>query len=179
MNKPVRDQAFVNVSEIYFASRPTRVYTVLGSCVAVTMRDEIAGHAAICHARLPSNHCGRYSVSDRYCYVDEAIDYMLMRLEVMGCSKRRLEIKAFGGANIADVNAFSSPNRIPIGDANIKALHQSMRNNGVALLSSDLGGRYGRKLFYHTDSGNAYVKVNTKSDNDNEACGPLIDFVFN
>ena len=46
-------RVYLKPGELHFATGPTVVSTVLGSCVSVTMFDRLSGAAAICHALLP------------------------------------------------------------------------------------------------------------------------------
>ena len=66
---------FLQPGEMVLLTRPGRVKTVLGSCVAITMRERISGVSAIVHCLLPNAGMPFDSLppGDCYRYVDSAV----------------------------------------------------------------------------------------------------------
>jgi chemotaxis protein CheD len=85
---------------------------------------------------------------------------MLEGLEARGIAKRELEIKVFGGANMFDI----SPGRPSVGTQNAEKALELLNSEGVRVVSSDLGGGHGRKIFFHTHTGEVFLKHLVRSE---------------
>ena len=92
---------YLKSGEIHYSADPENVYTVLGSCLSVTMLHRPSGTAAICHGVMPEcrikGGCGG-ACPEPGKYVDCAIRSMTKRFSGLGVSPRELEVKVFGGA---------------------------------------------------------------------------------
>ena len=140
---------YLKPGELHFATGPTVVTTVLGSCVSVTMFERASGAAAICHAVLPEG-CD----SDALRYVDTAIIRMLELFSARGMLSRRLEVKLFGGADMM----IAGGSRIGVGRRNVEIARQVLAAEGLDVASADVGGTRGRKLFFYTHTGEVLLK---------------------
>lgn len=140
---------YLKPGELHFATGPTVVTTVLGSCVSVTMFARASGSAAICHAVLPEG-----SRSDTLRYVDTAIIHMLDLFSAQGMHHKWLEVKLFGGADMMTATG----SRIGVGRRNIEIARQVLAAEGLNVASADVGGTRGRKLFFYTHTGEILLK---------------------
>jgi hypothetical protein len=82
---------YLHPGQMCCCERPSRVETVLGSCVAVTMWNARLQIGCICHAVLPLNESRNHEPLK---YVDSSIHSMLCELpallsEIEGCSGRQ------------------------------------------------------------------------------------------
>lgn len=68
---------FLYPGEIVTTADPVSVKTILGSCVAITMRSPRAGFAAMAHCLLPSSGWSRIPDHEATRYVDATIDMLL------------------------------------------------------------------------------------------------------
>jgi chemotaxis protein CheD len=109
--------------------------------------------SAICHAFLPEETVP----GDPYRYVDSAISAMLRHFEQHGMQKNHLEVKLFGGAEIFRPSETGS-SAITVGQQNILRATQIIKQEGLNLVASDVGGTRGRKLLYHSHTGKIYLK---------------------
>lgn len=154
---------FLKPGELYFGSEPTVVSTLLGSCVAITMYSARHRIGAICHALLPRCR-NRQPCSGLYPegakYVECCIELMLSGLKQRGVAKQEIEAKVFGGANMFEVAKEAST----VGRQNVEKALQLLESAGVRVVGSDLGGEKGRKLFFHTHTGEVFLKVLRKSE---------------
>lgn len=145
---------YLKPGEFYFAEKPTMVTTVLGSCVSVIMYYRHLSISAICHSLLPSGSC---SDTEGFRYVECSIRRMLESFARRDVPRRELEVKLFGGSDI-----LSSPRaegRIKtIGRQNIEIALAIIDAEGLNLVSSDVGGSTGRKLFFYTHTGEVLLK---------------------
>lgn len=142
-------RVYLKPGEFHFATSPTVVTTVLGSCVSVTMFDRFSGAASICHALLPEGP----SV-DAFRYVDSSIIHMLEMFASHGVNRQRLEVKVFGGADML----CASGSRVGVGRRNVEIANQVLAASGLAVSMHDVGGTQGRKLFFVTHTGDVFLK---------------------
>ncbi len=149
MNGLNPDATYLHPGEVCFCAEPSRVETVLGSCVAVTMWDRRRGAASICHAVLPwSNGDG----GDPLRYVDSAIGRMLAALDAHGSRRQDIEVKLFGGASM------HGNNRVSVGRQNVEAALATLASQGLKPQAVDTGGAQGRKLRFDTATGEVWLK---------------------
>jgi len=139
---------FLKPGELCVCDRPTRVSTILGSCVAVTIFNQRLRVGAICHALLPKNPKGH----DALRYVDSAISSMFQKLEAMGVSKNEMEVKLLGGAHVLERNGTTQS----VGQKNIETALEIMKQENLNLAVSDVGGRMGRKIHFYTHTGRVF-----------------------
>jgi chemotaxis protein CheD len=151
---------YLKPGELYIARRPTIVTTVLGSCISVTMFNRRLGIGAICHGLLP--RCRDKKKCDDNCteefkYVGCSVRSMVEEFIMSGSKRNEIEVKVFGGA---DVFALKGVDRksANIGKQNIKAALSVIRSEGLHLLTSDVGGVAGRKIFFNTQTGEVFLK---------------------
>ena len=142
---------YLHPGQMCFCDQPSRVETVLGSCVAVTMWNQRLGLGCICHAVLPLS---KGALTEPLKYVDSAIQSMLNVLERHSSRRQDLEVKLFGGASM---RRQVSP-RASVGRQNIDAALALLQHEGFTLRTSDTGGSAGRKLLFYTGTGEVFVK---------------------
>ena len=75
---------YLKPGEVHFGGEPSRVITVLGSCVAVIMYHRHTRTGAICHAVMPTYVAAkkkRPPSEEILQYVDSSVEWMLNRFE--------------------------------------------------------------------------------------------------
>jgi len=146
---PDLPRVYLKPGEFHFSVSPAVVTTILGSCVSVTMFDRLGGAAAICHALLPEG-----PRSDAFRYVDSSIPGMLEMFEARGVPRRHLEVKLFGGADMIGTGG----SRVGVGRRNVEIAFQVLAQAGLTVVTHDVGGTRGRKLFFVTHTGDVFLK---------------------
>ncbi len=146
------DAIYLRPGELCFQEQPAVVSTVLGSCVSVTLFSPRRSVGAICHALLPlSRGCPELK------YVDHAVDVMLQRFQHKGIRRDEIQAKLFGGSDM-----FNGPEaglRQPsVGHQNVLAAREVLDRAGIPLLAQDVRGAQGRKILFHTHTGEVYLK---------------------
>ena len=141
--------------ELYLARGPAILRTILGSCVGVTFWSQRLGAAALCHGVLP--RCPRVwppgsKPSDGHRYVDFSIRYLAQQFDALGAIRNELVVKVFGGADVLHV-AETSRHRPTVGALNCKAALEVLEEEGFTVSASDLGGTRGRRIHFHTGTG--------------------------
>lgn len=145
-------EIYLKPGELTIARRPTKVTTVLGSCVSVTFFCRVRSIGAICHAMLPQGSDPR-----RFRYVDEALWHMLKQFQKMGVRKRDIEAKLFGGSDMFEGGA-TLLGQSRVGGKNSQAAQFFLQQEGIPLLARDIGGSGGRKLVFFSHTGEVYLK---------------------
>jgi chemotaxis protein CheD len=136
-----------------FASREIHaVTTILGSCVAVCLWDPEARIGGINHYLLPS-FSGDGEASTRF--GDISIRELLAKLVSLGCDRRRLKAKLFGGACV--LAAFRE-RKDHLGSQNVRTARALLASEAIPVISEAVGGQRGRKLIFATDDGSVWLK---------------------
>jgi chemotaxis protein CheD len=136
----------------YVSSSPYEVLsTVLGSCIAVCMRDPVAGCGGMNHFLLPNQseqHDGLPSASLRY--GSYSIERLTNALVARGALRERLEVKVFGGANVLSGTG-------NYGHANADFVEAYLRREGLKIAAKSLRGTNARRIRYYPSSGRAQM----------------------
>ncbi len=134
--------------EFYVTRKPDEVVlTVLGSCVAACIRDPILGIGGMNHFMLPSHSSGDWGgdlKSTRF--GNFAMEKLINELIKAGCTRERMEIKVFGGANVTD-----SSNAV--GSDNSAFVLKYLEAEGLRCAAQDLGGALPRRINYYPATG--------------------------
>jgi len=138
--------------ELRASKEPAQITTILGSCVAVCLWDAKSGSGGMNHFLLPAWREGEGS-STRF--GDIATRTLLQKILELGCQRRNLIAKLFGGAAL-----FRSQDRYvaSLGSKNVEAARTMMKNAGIPVIAQDTGGTHGRKVVFNTDDGSAWSR---------------------
>jgi chemotaxis protein CheD len=113
----------------------------------------------MCHGVLPRWREGHGSVStvaEQHRYVDLSIRYLARQFDSLGACREELEVKVFGGADVLPVMASRAD--IPtVGAMNCRAALEILKDEGLRVLASDLRGVRGRRIHFHTGTGEVMV----------------------
>jgi chemotaxis protein CheD len=145
----VRASRYLHPGESFAATEPTAVTTILASCVAVCLWDPELRAGGLNHFLLPS---GTRNAAEPARYGNLAIPRLLEELVRLGCSRRRLRAKLFGGSCRAD--AVKGPD---LGARNVALAEEILRDEDIPIIATDTGGARARKLVVHTDDFSAWV----------------------
>ncbi len=131
--------------EYYVTDRSDEVLsTVLGSCVAVCMRNPETGFGGMNHFLLPSE-----AAPDRDDFSLRYGTYSMERLinAILGRDgdRERLEVKVFGGANVLK-------GMVQIGSRNVEFVENYLEKEGLTISAHHLGGEIARRIRYHPKS---------------------------
>lgn len=139
----------IYVGEVVASSTPLVLQTLLGSCVAVCLRDPVAGIGGMNHILLPGK-CESGDQPSR-CGV-HAMELLINAIMRQGGDRRRLEAKAFGGANV--VASLQSPT---VGEQNAAFIRSFLRTERIPLVAQRLGGIRPVQVHFRTDTGKTTV----------------------
>ncbi len=143
-------RVYLQPGELHLAGEPAVVSTVLGSCVALTIWDPVSHSAAVSHCVLPG--CGRPGeerAPGRY--VRCCVPRMLSWFDRRKIQRDRLKIQLIGGAT-----GLFQPGAT-VGEQNVAAAIEAVSHAGLDIRDRFVGGRNGRKLVFHSASGEARI----------------------
>lgn len=147
------DVAVIMPGDYFVSHDPVIIYTLLGSCISVCIRDKEMGIGGMNHFMLPkpngSSTGDPWGRSARY--GSFAMELLINEIMKQGGEKRRFEIKVFGGAKIYDVSN-------DIGAGNATWAIEYLKQEGLKPVKIDIGDIYPRKIYYHTESGRVLLK---------------------
>lgn len=160
MNNPLKEfEGFtfhsVQPGDFKITTKPDEVIsTLLGSCVAACIRCTKTGYGGLNHFLLPSTR-GRNVTDDNQAmrYGDYAMEVLIGAILRSGGDRNSLEAKIFGGANM-----YATDSASPVGRSNIQFVLNFIHSENIKLLAEDIGGTYGRKIYFHPASGKVKVQ---------------------
>jgi chemotaxis receptor (MCP) glutamine deamidase CheD len=140
---------YLHPGEWLAASQPTVVTTILASCVAVCLWDVELRIGGINHFLLPT---GARNATQPARYGNLAIAGLVAGLEEIGCDRRRLRAKLFGGSCRAEASAGGD-----LGARNVALADEELGELGIPVVARDTRGPRARKLVLHTDDFSVWI----------------------
>ena len=129
--------------------------SLLGSCVAITLYDELSRVGSMAHIMLPDISLAK-SKENRARFANTAVEIMLKEMIDLGAIRRRIKAKIAGGANM-----FPTVNRnstMHIGARNIAAVKNELKKRKVRLVAENTEGNYGRSVEFFLETGLVRIK---------------------
>ncbi len=151
--KPALKGVYLHPGQLFVATEPAVVTTILGSCVAVCLWDSTQGFGGINHYLLPT---GVKTAAAGLRYGNVAIEQLLERLSRAGVHVPNLRAKLFGGACVLDAMRGRENH---LGDKNVEIAERVLAEAGIPVVASDVGGGRGRKLIFYPHDGSALIKL--------------------
>ena len=137
----------VGQGEHYVTDDPdVMLTTILGSCVALCLRDPVAGIGGMNHFLLPDGAGAGTDAGRRYGAY--AMEVLINDCLKAGGRRERFEAKLFGGGRMFD-------SLKDVGVANADFAERFLRDEGIALVGGSLRGAGGRRVQYWPVTGRA------------------------
>lgn len=157
-----QDVTVIHPGEYLSTADDIIIATVLGSCVAVALRDEKAGVGGLNHFMLPGSSSERLAPKGPEAFASDSAKYGMYAMELlindmlkMGCKRERLVAKVFGGGAVLALAA-GSHNSVP--KSNIDFAFKFLEAEGIPILASDVGGTSARKVLFFARDGKVLLK---------------------
>lgn len=160
---------FLQPGDFYFGDQNTRIRTILGSCISITMWHPRRRIGGMCHYMLPSRGINAGTQLDGR-YADEAIKLFLREISTSGTRPEEYQVKLFGGGNMfhnhgkealfqqsmkgRDDDCRDVPCR------NRQTAYQLIQHYGFTLMAEHLGGSGHRQVMFDIGTGHAWVRQN-------------------
>lgn len=127
----------------YYLSRDETIVTVLGSGVAVCIRDRASGLGGMTHVLEPAAAVPSPTVL--------LLSRLVAALVAAGARPEGLEAKLFGAAGVVG-------ELCEVGPRTLEVARDFLRAEGIRIIAEDVGGRYPRKIDYSATDGRARIK---------------------
>jgi chemotaxis protein CheD len=146
---------FLNPGDFYFCEAGTRLHTLLGSCVAITLWHPKLRIGGMCHYLLPDRafRTKNHKLDGRY--ADEAVQLFLLEVTRHNTRPKDYHVKIFGGGNMFPGRA---KNHMEVGIRNIEMARRLLMESGFTLSVEDVGGAGHRKIIFDLRSGDVWVR---------------------
>ena len=147
---------FLMSGEFIVSNVPTKISTVLGSCVAVCIWDPETIIGGMNHYLLPGSH------EDLAGDPNKGISSIKMLVNSMlnrGCSIQSLKAKVFGGGS-----ALLPGNRFNVNKQNVDIAFSTLAELGISVSNHHTGGPVGRRITFNTGNGKVQLKLLDRND---------------
>jgi chemotaxis protein CheD len=151
--------------EYYVSNQASVISTLLGSCISACLYDPGNRVIGMNHFLLSSK---RYAKEMPICtteagrYGVHAMELVINGMLKIGAERQNLRAKAFGGGSLFQAPG-GSDNFFCVGEVNMRFILEFLRNDGIPLISSDLGGEIGRVIRFSSDDFSVTMKRIRKS----------------
>lgn len=146
----------VKVADYAVAGGSTLLITVgLGSCVAIALYDPQAHVGGLAHVLLPSTGMSQ-DRTNRAKFPSTAVPLLCDRMQALGARIGRIRAKIVGGASM--FTSLLSASGLQIGERNVVATRAALEHAGIPIIAQEVGGDYGRSVYFHVDDGRLVVK---------------------
>jgi chemotaxis protein CheD len=154
-DRPQIIDIYLQPGEFYFGDVNTRLKTLLGSCVAITMWHPGERIGGMCHYLLPTRDKVHSEALDGR-YADEALGLFLIEIARSGLPPQEYEVKIFGGGNMfPDV---PSHRKLEVGARNAAHGLRVLNGLGFKIKSNHLKGTGHRNVVFEVWSGDVWVR---------------------
>ena len=126
----------------------------LGSCVAIAIHDPIQQVGGLAHVLLPSEGLSR-DASNRAKFPSTAVPLLVEEMRKLG-GRGPYVAKIVGGSSM--FGALLPAGGINMGERNAVASRQALDLAGIRLAAQDVGGDYGRSVYFHVTDGRILVR---------------------
>ena len=142
--------------DFHFGRGNTRISTLLGSCVSLTLWHARMRIGGMCHYMMAERDHRTEPAGQKPDgrYATEAFELFLQHMEKAGTRPSEYQAKLFGGANMFGQKA---EGKLDIGARNIEVAHQFLASQHIALLAEHIGGSGRRKLHFDVWNGNVWL----------------------
>ena len=149
-----------------------KIWTVLGSCVAIVFFNPRTKTGAICHAQLPernphSNKCSDSCTNpcfddqpedNEYKYVSCCFNYMLKTFNGKGIRNNEILCGIYGGSSIFGHYSENGT----IGSNNTDIARKLIKKHKIKLFNDQTEGNQGRKIIFDAQTGEVEVRLLAK-----------------
>ncbi|MGC4004254.1 MAG: chemotaxis protein CheD [Pirellulales bacterium] len=137
-----------------FASSGVVLETLLGSCVGVVVWCPVTKLSGMAHIVL-FNSRGDQTAPGKY--ADTAVPHLRNELLRRGACSTRLLAKIAGGSTM-----FGERKPSDVGEMNYQAVLAGLRSFEIPLMAEHIGGRQGRIIKFHCETGKLDIYIGTK-----------------
>jgi chemotaxis protein CheD len=151
------DDVVLNPGDFCFAEAGTRIRTLLGSCVSITMWHPRLLIGGMCHYLIPRRR--QQTTPDELSgrYADEAVEMFLQQIRRHQTQPADYEVKMFGGGDQFPDNR-RAQGGVNIPRENVDRGLFLLQQHGFHLTTTHLGGTGPRNLVFDVTTGEVWMK---------------------
>lgn len=146
----------LNPGDFHFGGGHTRISTLLGSCISITLWHPHRRIGGMCHYMLAERSMSLkrevHPVLDGR-YASDAFALFLQYMTEAGTRPNEYQAKLFGGGNMFDFGSDATG----IGSRNIERARELLTINNITLIAEHVGGSGRRKLHFDLHSGHVWL----------------------
>ncbi len=165
MNTGNEKNVFLRPGELYFGQAPTRVRTILGSCVAITIWHPQLMFGGMCHYMLSNPNTPNMNQLDGR-YAEDSIFMFMREIKYHNSQPSQYQVKVFGGGNMFPM--LKSRNNA-IGQRNLEVAQILLKQQGFRIQETHLGGIGYRRIIFNMQTGKVQVFHNPENNGKDEA----------
>ena len=155
------ERVHVKIGEIKVARGRGTLFTIgLGSCIAVVLYDPKVRVGGLAHVMLPEPSNSPSHTPGRS--APTAVPEMVRVMLAAGARKRGMYARIIGGAAMFETLLPSEGLRL--GARNIEAVREALSKAQIPLRGEDVGGSYGRSVFFDAADGKVVVRAVKRDD---------------
>jgi chemotaxis protein CheD len=149
----MKQKISIHIGEYHASRDPAVISTVLGSSVAVCLFDPKRRIGGMNHILLPGKaDMEHFDAAARYGI--NAMELLINRIMNLGGHRGRFVAKVFGGAHV--LPAISKENGVV--EKNTAFVLAFLKNEGIRILCKDVRGTHSRKIRFHTDTNEVFLR---------------------
>lgn len=130
----------------------------LGSCVGVALYDSKTRIAGLVHIMLP--YSAKIKDNDNPAkFADTGIIELVEQVSAIGAERTNLTAKIAGGSQMFKFSNNSNNDLLTIGERNIEAVLETLKDLGIKLVGQDVGGSFGRSIDFYSETGALHIRT--------------------
>ncbi len=152
----LKTKVIVHVSDAKVSNDPADVIVTysLGSCIAVCLYDSATHIGGMLHYQLPYSKMDPQRAEEKpFMFADTGIKLMIKKLLSLGVTRRRMQVKIAGGAEMN-----TGPKGFDIGKRNYLAIRKILWKNGMFIDAEDIGGSSPRNMYMNIANGAVTIR---------------------
>ena len=147
-------EVHLNPGDFRFVGEGTRLHTVLGSCVAITVWHPLRRIGGMCHYMLPVRRPTTPPGLDGR-FADDAVAMFRAEVNRHGTRPQEYEVKIFGGAD--QFRHLDGP-LTGVAAQNARAGLELLARSGFIVSIRELGGHGSRRLIFDVATGHVWLR---------------------
>jgi chemotaxis protein CheD len=141
----------LNIGEFAVSKEPAVLETILGSCVAVCLWDEVRRIGGLNHYLLPREQPGAARSTT---YGATSIDNMVTEIINIGAELNNLQAQVFGGGSV--ITALDDI--FNIGTENVWIAQEKMHEYGIPIVGEHIRAKSGIRVIFKTYTGEVVTR---------------------
>ena len=148
-------EVFLQPGGFHFGGGRTRISTLLGSCISITLWHPARLVGGMCHFMLPSRGQSAGAALDGR-YADEALVLFDREVAKAGSRPGDYQVKVFGGGNML-TRPTEGTALMNIATRNVDSAYALLARHGYQPTVAHCGGQGHRKLFFDLWTGHVWL----------------------